>query len=446
MRKLDVAVVGSGIAGLSAAWLLSKSHNVTLFEKEAHIGGHSNTRVARTPHGPVPVDTGFIVYNETNYPNLTALFDHLDVETSASNMSFSYSLDQGKYEYSGAGLPGLFAQRSNLVKLGHWRMLWDIQRFFKDACQAIENYPANTTLGEFLAGEKYRSTFCNEHILPMAAAIWSSPASDIRAFPARSFIDFYANHGLLKIRKRPQWHTVTGGSREYVRKIIADADFKVRLNCPVKSVKRTYDGVEVRETSGRLSRFDQVVFGCHGDIALKLLETPDPLEQRLLGNFRYTDNKVVLHSDTTHMPRRQTLWSSWNYTRQSAQKHKTSGDNTSITYWMNRLQPLDTDTNLFVTVNPNHEICPSKVFYHTNCRHPLMDVAATVAQTELWQLQGRNRSWFCGSYFGYGFHEDALQSGLAVAEELGGQQRPWVLENDSNRIHRLPTALLEAAE
>ena len=206
---MKIAIVGSGIAGLSAAWLLSKKHIVTVFEKDNHIGGHSNTRLADTPEGSVPVDTGFIVYNEHNYPNLTALFEHLDVPTSASDMSFSYSLDRGKYEYSGDGLAGLFAQRANIVNLKHWGMLRDIQRFFDSAVRAIDSYPDNTTLGEFLSCEKYRETFCEDHILPMAAAIWSSPASDIRSFPARSFIDFYANHGLLKINiKAPRMHCV----------------------------------------------------------------------------------------------------------------------------------------------------------------------------------------------------------------------------------------------
>lgn len=446
MNKLNVAVVGSGIAGLSAAWLLSKSHNVTIFEKDEHTGGHSNTQVAETASESIPVDTGFIVYNEKNYPNLTALYEHLDVKTSASNMSFSYSLDRGTYEYSGAGLPGLFAQRSNLVSVKHWGMLRDIQRFFGNATLAIENYPSDTTLGTFLDREKYGKTFCEDHILPMAAAIWSSPASDIRSFPARSFIDFYANHGLLKIKNRPQWRTVAGGSREYVKQVVSDGNFTVKNNCRITSVKRSSNLVEIRDAAGNRSHFDQVVFACHGDVALKLLETPTNEEQRILGNFCYSDNEVVLHCDERFMPRRKSLWSSWNYTKRSGRATGGQEASTAITYWMNRLQPLNTSTDLFVTVNPNHEICPSKVFYHTNCRHPLMDQHSANAQKLLWDLQGTKNTWYCGSYFGYGFHEDALQSGLAVAEELGGIRRPWVLTNDSNRIHRKTYAHLEAAE
>lgn len=446
MQKLNVAVIGSGIAGLSAAWLLSKSHNVTIFEKEDHIGGHSNTQIAETTNEAIPVDTGFIVYNEENYPNLTALFDHLDVQTSASNMSFSYSLDNGVYEYSGAGLPGLFAQRSNLVRLKHWGMLRDIQRFFSSAAHTINKYPQDTTLGTFLDQEKYGRTFCEDHILPMAAAIWSSPASDIRTFPARSFIDFYANHGLLKIKNRPQWRTVSGGSFEYVKQIVADGKFSVVTNCQIASVKRYSNSVLICDDSGNRSYFDQVVFACHGDVALRLLENPTSQEEKILGNFRYSDNKVVLHCDNRFMPIRRSLWSSWNYTKRSENAGKSKESSTAITYWMNLLQPLKTHTDLFVTVNPNDEICPSKRFYQTNCRHPLMDLNATSAQKHLWDLQGKNCSWYCGSYFGYGFHEDALQSGLAVAEELGGLKRPWKVNNDSGRIHRTTSTFLKAAE
>ena len=441
MRKLNIAVIGSGIAGLSAAWLLSKNHHVTLLEKEDYPGGHSNTRTVKTGDGEIPVDTGFIVYNEENYPNLTAFYQHLGVDTSPSNMSFSYSQNEGRYEYSGTGAKGIFGQKSNLFNYGHWHMLRDIRRFFASAPTVIARYSETTTLGEFLDAENYSRAFREDHILPMAAAIWSSPAADIEAFPAKSFIDFYSNHGLLKLRKRPPWRTVTGGSKEYVAKILDDTNITVKLANPVKRVRRLTDKVEIYDQFG-VQSYDQVVFACHGDIALRLIDEPTRAENHVLGEFQYSDNKVILHDDNRFMPKRRHIWCSWNYN--NAKKHERN--ETSITYWMNRLQPLQTKTDLFVTVNPNQSVDPDRILYQTMCRHPVMDVNSIKAQKELWQLQGVKRSWFCGSYFGFGFHEDALQSGLAVGEDLGGIKRPWTVPNDSGRIQRFNNEYAQAAE
>jgi predicted NAD/FAD-binding protein len=444
MDTQDIAVIGSGIAGLSAAWLLSRRHRVTVFERESHLGGHSNTRTVMLRDGPVAVDTGFIVYNEATYPNLTALFEHLDVPNIESDMSFSFSLDDGVYEYNGTGIQGLFGQRANVVNFGHWRMLRDIRRFFTESPETVLNHDAEISLGDFLERENYSEEFLHRHILPMAGAIWSSPANSMTTFPARSFIEFYANHGLLKIRNRPKWRTVKGGSQEYVSRMIRSAKMAVRTDCEIASVVRHPGFVEIRDVQGNASRFDQVVFACHADVALRLMGDSDRIEQSLLKPFAYSSNPTVLHTDARHMPQRRRLWASWNYLAGSS--NEAGRNRSSCTYWMNRLQKPGTDTDLFVTLNATSEIAPESILYETTYRHPILDTRAIAAQKHLWNLQGHRRSWFCGSYFGFGFHEDALQSGLAVAEQLGGVSRPWDVAEPSGRITVGPGLMLEAAE
>lgn len=439
--KSRIAVIGSGISGLSAAWLLSKTHDVTIFEKCDHIGGHSNTRNVTTASGNIPVDTGFIVYNEKNYPNLTAFFKHLDVPTSESSMSFAYSVDRGRYEYGSGRWSDLFGQPKNIVSLRHWQLLKDIKRFFAEAQSRVETYPASISMGDFLRAEQYSEAFVEDHILPMAGAIWSSPAETMEGFPARSFLEFYSNHGLLQVYERPQWRSVLGGSKEYVRRILENSAVRVVGNAEIASIKRNPAGVRITQRDGSVEAFDQVVLACHADTAYALLSDRDPLEEAVLSNFRYSDNRVVLHTDASHMPKRRKVWSSWNYMRETA-----NGDQASVTYWMNSLQSLGTDQDIFVTVNPGHEIDPDSIHYETSCHHPVLDGPAVDAQQVLWELQGRHRTWFCGSYFGYGFHEDGLQSGLAVAEQLGGVRRPWIVPNESGRIQLSSTVALQAAE
>ncbi|NNE21819.1 MAG: FAD-dependent oxidoreductase [Rhizobiales bacterium] len=429
MKPLSIAVVGSGIAGLSAAWLLSKTHDVTVLEAQAHAGGHANTIEFEDSDARHPVDTGFIVYNPPNYPNLVALFNHLKVPTEPSRMTFAFSAGGGAYEYSGTRLSGLFGQVRNVANPDHWKMLFDLMRFFRNVERTAHDIPETMTLGELLRAGGYGRSFIENHLLPMASAIWSSPAQGMENYPAKSFVRFFANHGLLQARKRPAWRTVAGGSRQYVKRLIEDGDFRIELNCAVKSIKRRPGNVVIEDGNGVLRMFDHVVLATHADQALSLLEQPGTDETALLGKFAYCDNLAVVHTDARQMPRRRHLWSSWNYVSKLG-----GSDAPTISYWMNSLQNLPSHKDVFVTLNPSTPIAPLAEIARFNYTHPMYSASALHAQNVLWNLQGRARTWFCGSYFGAGFHEDALQSGLAVAEQLGGQKRPWRVENPSGRI------------
>lgn len=447
MNTLSIAVIGSGISALSAAWHLSRHHRVTLFERDRRLGGHSNTVDVNTGDGSVRVDTGFIVFNPASYPNLVALFEHLGVDTPDTNMTFSASLDEGRYEYSGSGPSGLFGQISNLASPRHWRMIADISRFFRQAGADASKIDVSLSLGDWLKQNRYSEAFVRNHLTPMAAAIWSTPSAQVLDFPAASFMRFFGNHGLLKVRNRPSWRTVAGGSRQYVQKLIAEGQFETRTDCGITGVSRQPDGVTLTDCHGRTHRFDHVVIGTHADEALGMLDDADAMESDLLGPFGYSENLAVLHTDPAHMPTRRRLWSSWNYIERA---DETGDRQLTVSYWMNSLQPLKTDTDLFVTLNPAGPVEPSKTLGQFNYTHPVFNSAAMTAQQDLWELQGRRRTWFCGSYFGYGFHEDGLQAGLAVAEDLSGVQRPWSVKGASGRIHRKPVAMAqpyrEAAE
>ena len=427
IRK-NLAVVGTGISGMAAAWLLSQRHEVTVFEQDRRVGGHSNTVTVDAPGGAVAVDTGFIVYNERTYPNLTALFAHLDVSTAPSEMSFSVSLDGGRLEYSGSGLAGLLAQKRNLLRPRFWAMLRDLVRFYRDAPGDLAAADVSgVTLGAYLDAGDYGEAFRRDHLLPMAAAIWSAPAGAMSAFPAASFIRFFDNHGLLSLRDRPQWRHVVGGSRTYVDRLTRDYADRIRLGAPVAGIHRDADSVRIRDRSGQVQLFDDVVIAAHADQALAMLANPTPSERRLLGAFRYGRNTAVLHSDTRLMPRRRAVWSSWNN-----MGHASSTSPPTVTYWMNRLQRIPGDEPFFVTLNPQGE--PRDVWRTETYDHPVFDTAAIAAQAQLWSLQGERKTWFCGAYFGAGFHEDGLQAGLAVAEALGGVRRPWSVPEESSRI------------
>ena len=415
-KRLRIAVIGSGISGLSAAWLLNRDHDVQVFEADSRIGGHSNT----VDVAGQPVDTGFIVYNTATYPNLTALFEHLGVPTRATDMGFAVSLDRGRLEYSGGSLRGLFAQKRNWVSPRFWRMLADLVRFYRRAPRDLAGL-GDISLGAYLDRLGLSQAFRDDHLYPMAAAIWSTPVAQIPDYPAAAFIRFCDNHGLLNLGARPPWRTVDGGSRAYVERLAAPLAGRIRTHLPVRAVRRLPHGVDI-ETDHGTQRFDHVVIATHGDLALAMLPDADADERRVLGAFGYRANTAVLHSDPALMPRRRRVWSAWNYAA-----HGASGKTAlSVTYWMNCLQTwLPADLPLFLTLNPLVEPDPALVHTRITYDHPVFDAAAGHAQSQLWSLQGRRRTWFCGAHFGAGFHEDGLQAGLAVAEALGGGRRPW---------------------
>jgi len=416
-----IAVVGAGIAGHGAAWALSKHCRVTLFERETHFGGHSYTYDVDCDDYSVPVDMGFIVYNELNYPNLVGLFNTLGVQTEKSNMSFAVSLDDGAYEYHGSGLRGVFAQKRNMLRPGHIRMLLQVLKFYKNAPSIAKQRDLTTiTLGEWLDDLGMSRGFRERHIIPMAACIWSASAQEILDFPAAAFVRFFENHGLFKLNQRPQWRTVSGGSRSYVKALHDDMQAVTRRACPVTAIERGPEGVTIHSPNGT-ETFDEVIIATHGDEALPLLSNPTEAEKDVLPAFRYSTNEVILHTDHRLMPKRRKVWSSWNYVAPSVIDATRP---VPLTYWMNRLQNLPANQDIFVTLNPFEPIAAEFVHQRKTFMHPIFDAQTYDAQPKLEALQGRDRIWYAGSYFGYGFHEDALTSGLNVAKALG-VMLPW---------------------
>ncbi|PQV52653.1 NAD(P)/FAD-dependent oxidoreductase [Paraburkholderia sp. BL21I4N1] len=413
-RGSRVAVIGGGISGLASAYLLARNHQVTLFESAGYVGGHTNTVDVTLEGHTHPVDTGFLVFNDRTYPNLIALFAELGVQSHPSEMTFSVSLDEGRLEWAGTNLNTVFAQRRNLFSPSFIGMLRDIMRFNGSAQQNLElATQTRASMGELLTAGGYGGAFQRHYLLPMAAAIWSSATADILAFPATTFLRFCLNHALLQVNRRPQWRTVVGGGREYVRRIV-DTLTDVRIDTAVRGVRRDAQGVDIF-TDYSTQRFDAVVLATHAPTTLRLLEDADQDERDVLSAVRYQPNVAVLHTDTSLLPRRQRVWSAWNYLG----NRRVDGTHpVCVSYLVNQLQPLPFGTPLVVTLNPVTPPAPGTELRRFVYDHPLFDLAAIDAQHRLPQLQGKRRTWFAGAWTGYGFHEDGLKSALRVAADF----------------------------
>lgn len=412
-----LAVVGSGIAGNTAAWLLSRDHDVTLFEAEDRPGGHTHTHQIEIDGRPLAVDTGFIVYNDRNYPQFMRLLDALGVRGQATEMSFSVSNEASGVEYNGGSLGGLFAQRTNLTRLDFWGMLVDILRFNRQAPKIMALHGPGPTLGQFLRDAGYGDAFVRDYLVPMGAAIWSVPTERMETFPAKRIIEFFDNHGLLTVDDRPQWYTVQGGSDTYQRALHAELSTPPRLGTPVRGVRRDGARVEIRtEDDGglRSESFDAVIMACHSDQALAVLDDPSDAEREVLGAIGYQDNEVVLHTDASIMPRAKAAWASWNYRLPAG-----GAEDVTVSYWMNHLQQLDVSTPVLVTLNQTDALDESKVLRRLHYAHPVFDVPAVAAQARRDEISGVRNTFYCGAYWRYGFHEDGCLSAVEVARQLG---------------------------
>lgn len=413
---MKIAVIGSGISGIAVSWLLNKKFEIELYEKNNYIGGHSNTFEVDYGDKKIAVDTGFIVFNHRTYPHLTKLFDILGVKTKESEMSFSASINNGQIEYSGKSLSALFSQKKNIFNLQFLLMIADIIKFNKNAAAILESTD-NPTLGEFLDNLKIGKYFRELYLLPMAAAIWSCPVETMKSYPAKSFVRFFLNHGLLTISDQPIWRTVEGGSREYVKLLCQDFVQKITKNYPIKEIKKLSNGQ--LEIAGKI--YDKVIIATHSDQALEIIGEFNSTTKNLIRKFRYQKNIAVLHSDENLMPQNKKAWSSWNYLKNHRNDDR---DAIALTYWMNLLQKIDIKYPLFVTLNSTQKINPNKIFAEFEYEHPIFDQEAVDAQNKIDAIQGMENLYFCGAYLGYGFHEDGLLSALKVSKILG-VEAPW---------------------
>lgn len=414
---MKIAIIGTGISGLGAAYLLNPDHNITLYEKNAYIGGHSRTIEVPTGDTISAVDTGFIVFNNWNYPNLLGLFKELDVPYQKSDMSFGVSVNNGWLEY---GSGGMFAQKQNWVRPNFYLMLADIIRFNKESQAYIER-DVDITLQECLDQLKMGEWFRRYYLLAMGAAIWSCPIDTIMKFPAKTFLQFFKNHGLLSINNRPQWYTVTGGSREYIARLTSGFEDKIKTNCGAKTVNKKGNNIEVIDTNGNKETYDQVIFACHADEALKLINDPTNEEISALGSFDYQDNQIIVHTDVSFMPKHKKCWASWVYLSEEQEDKKKA---VSLSYWMNNLQGINNDYPIFVTLNSGRRPQENSILDEHTFSHPIFDLKAIKAQDKIAYIQGKNGLWFCGAYQRYGFHEDGLLSAVNIVKKMG-VKIPW---------------------
>lgn len=413
---MRIAVVGTGISGLVAARRLCAEHDLTVYEAADRIGGHTHTVDVTEGGRELRVDTGFIVFNEKTYREFCKLLRELGVSWQESDMSFSARCDATGLEYNGTSLNGLFAQRSNLLRPSFWRMTRDILRFYREAIEVLDEGHPDVTLGEYLDRNGYSEIFCEKHMIPMGAAIWSSRPEEMRSFPMRFLVQFFHNHGFLLVDGRPQWLVVRGGSSEYVAPLVEPFRDSIRKGSPVASVARVPGGVRVTTTGGDAEVYDRVVLATHSDQSLRMLSDATPLERELLGAFRYQENDVVLHTDASLMPRKRRAWASWNY-------HVTDppSELPTVTYWMNNLQSLDAREQYLVTLNRTADIAPDRILRRFTYHHPIFSPEAVRSQERHGEIDGTHGVHFCGAYWRYGFHEDGVLSGLRVAERIAAE-------------------------
>ena len=410
---MKIGVVGSGISGLGAAYYLSKKHQVDLFEKEDHFGGHSHTIDLLIEEKKISVDIGFIVFNHKTYPNLIKFFDENKVHIEKSDMSFAVSVKDTKFEYCGRGLKGIFANKSNLFNKSFLKMFFDILKFYKN-CDRINQFDEKITLGDYLVKNKLSKSFINFHLIPMVSAIWSMPPYEASKMPLKFFLKFFQNHGLFKLKNRPQWYTVTKRSRTYVAKVLSSISGEYYKNYNVNRLIRRSNGIDLYYgDKSEFFSYDKVVLASHADQALSIIDEPTKDEQEILSKFKYRENIAVIHTDESIMPNNKDIWSSWN-----SSVDKNNVEKNSITYWLNLLQNLDFNKNIFLTLNPNFKINENKILKKVNFTHPYFDQSALDNQDKLKNLQNKKNLLFCGSYFGYGFHEDGIKSSIEMIKAI----------------------------
>ena len=410
---MKIAIIGTGIAGLTTAHLLHQQHDITVYEAGNYVGGHVNTIDVHEEHQSIAVDTGFIVFNDWTYPHFEKLLSSLNVQVQNSEMSFSAQCEATGFEWSGNGLRGLIFNKGNWHKYKAYQIFLDVLRFNKIAKEFLADKQSNQTLGEFLAQHQFSDAFIHHYLVPMGAAIWSSEPEKINEFPVKSFLAFFNHHGLLNLKHRPQWKTIVGGSKQYVNELIKPFIHKVHLNTPVERIKRVAQRVEIFAKGCKPEYFDHVFIACHSDQALKLLDQPTADETKVLGSIRYQANTAVLHTDSSLMPSRKSAWSSWNYF-----VPEQACENVKVTYYMNRLQNLPVNQNYFVTLNLDEKIDPNKTIKKLNYTHPVFDRSAIKAQMQHTLINGTQNTWYCGAYWRNGFHEDGVWSAIQSVEQF----------------------------